>query len=115
MPDLAKKALAIAREMREAERRKKGLPPKPEPQEIPLPFEPGPGAAYCRVLWRFWTLPPDAPRATYDAALAEVLLQEALLQPLEALAVHWEEARRFHAKTGRCPFCQEAGELHFDG
>ncbi|MBI3988860.1 MAG: hypothetical protein HY347_04505 [candidate division NC10 bacterium] len=115
MPDLAKKALAIAREMREAERRRKGLPPTPEPQEIPLPVAAGPGAAYRQALWHLWTLPPDAPQATYDQALAEVLLQESLLPPLVAQALHREEARRFHAETGRCPFCQEPGELHLDG
>jgi len=71
-----------------------------------------PGAAYRQALWHLWTLPPDAPRSAYDQALAEVLLQEAMLPPLEAQATHREEARKFHRQTGRCPFCQEEGELH---
>ncbi|MBI3988825.1 MAG: hypothetical protein HY347_04325 [candidate division NC10 bacterium] len=37
MPELAKKALALAREMREAERQKKGLPPEPKPPSPPPP------------------------------------------------------------------------------
>lgn len=84
----------------------------PTQREFATSPSPDPGKAYRWARWHLGTLPQDAPRSVYDEAVAKVLLQEAALPPLEVQAIHQEEARRFHAKTGRCPFCLEEGELH---
>jgi hypothetical protein len=50
--------------------------------------------------------------ATFQAAHHEIAKLEAQANPLIAWRTLREAATAFHAESGICPFCWQAGELH---
>lgn len=61
---------------------------------------------------RYWSLPESEPMEAFQAAYAEIVKLEAQVDPQTAWQTLRATATIFHAESGTCPFCREAGDLH---
>lgn len=61
---------------------------------------------------RYWTLPETEPLEAFQVAYREISRLEGQIAPGIAWRTLREAATAYHAETGACPFCRNAGDLH---
>lgn len=60
----------------------------------------------------YWILAESEPLDVFQAAYQEIAKLEAQTAPAVAWRTLREAASAYHAESGTCPFCREAGALH---
>lgn len=70
------------------------------------------GPALADAYRRFWSLPESEPIEVFQAVRREIERLESKADPQTAWRTLRATATAFHAESGICPFCRQAGDLH---